>query len=196
MIDLCSLPVKSANAKLVFNNKLFSSPFNNQVQAAEFSGAQWHISLTYSLDYENACRLRGALAELNGVLGTCAIYPVGFHKPRGSGSGNPSVAALTPAGKSVQTVGWAGMDTVLKAGDHVEINGELKVVIADVATNGQGGATLLISPALRKPVPAGTVITVHKPRAQMRLKDDQQLDFDVQPGQKKQVTIQFVERIS
>lgn len=91
------------------------------------------------------------------------------------GTGSPQVnggsqtgSSLTIDGATANVTGW------LKAGDYFEVNGELKMLTADVNTNGSGQATLTFKPALRESPADNTAITVLNPACEMILADDQQ----------------------
>lgn len=66
---------------------------------------------------------------------------------------------------------------VVKAGDYIEVNGELKMVIADATTDGSGLATLEIEPPLRALVSTGQPITINNSKSTFLLVDDDQVKW-------------------
>lgn len=74
----------------------------------------------------------------------------------------------------VLTDGWYPSITVLKAGDKVEIDERLYLLTADAVSSSIGRATLSVRPPLRADVDHAEVVTRTRPRAEMRLVDDDQ----------------------
>lgn len=77
-------------------------------------------------------------------------------------------------GATLKSDGWNADTLILKAGDYVGVNNELKIITADVTSDGTGKADLPIAPILRSTITDNSAITTSNPTAIMRLKDDNQ----------------------
>jgi hypothetical protein len=104
-----------------------------------------------------------------------AIYP-----PLGTASGTPLVNGGSQTGTSLVTDGWSNSQTVLKAGDWIQVQNDLKVymVTADVGSSGAGAATISLYPALRIS-PADNMSIITAPYFTCALTSDLvDIDFD------------------
>lgn len=77
-------------------------------------------------------------------------------------------------GPTLKTDGWATSSAIFKAGDFIGVNNELKIITADVTSDGSGNADLPIAPILRDTIIDNTNIITNSPTAIMKLVDDNQ----------------------
>lgn len=178
------LPVISPDAEswtLSFNTQTFTSDLNGAIQTAELPGARWSVSMTFTNRTGRAAwALQATISKLAGRAGRFYVTPVDWEARLGNASGTGLVAANTSGGTSIPTDGWpADVENLFYAGSYFEVNGELKLVTADVDTDGLGQATIEFVPPLRKAVTDGMQIRYIEPRATMMLEDDEQAGWSL-----------------
>lgn len=161
------------------NTETFTSPLNRSVQTVERPGARWKVSLEFPpMEANQTARLQAFLASLGGMAGRFTLWP---HGRPGTSPYAPLVNGFMSNFKELPTTSWPSNALVLRAGDYLAVGGELKIVTADVTSNGAGQATVPVAPAFRKaPVP-NDVIALQKPRATMMLSADE-YSVSVMPG--------------
>jgi hypothetical protein len=147
------------------NTQTFTSPLNGTMQTLELPGARWRASFTFqNLAEADAAKLQAFLVSLRGQAGRFYLYNFARPKPNGVGTGTPRVNGAGQSGGTLLTDGWTASQTgILKAGDFIGVNGELKMVTADVNSDGSGNATLSIEPPLRSSPADNSAITVTQP---------------------------------
>lgn len=179
---------------LVPNTQAFSSPLDQSTQTVELPGARWTFSLQYPpLDAADARVLKAFLAQLRGMAGRFYLWDHSQPVPRGAVGGSPVVNGAGQSGASLVTSGWSANRTVLKVGDYFQVGGELKIVTADVVSNGSGAATITFEPPLRTSPSNGVAIVTTKASAVFRLVDDKQDRMQVSPGKWHDVSLEGVE---
>ena len=158
---------------LVSNTQTFSSPLSGSVQTLELPGARWQFSLSFAnLHVDDAALLRSTLVKLRGQSGRFYMHNMAHPSPRGAGGGTPVVNGAGQSGTTLATTGWPNSLTVLKAGDFFEVNGELKMAVADATSNGAGAATITFEPPLRASPSNLAAITTNKPKGIFKLDED------------------------
>jgi len=181
---ILSFPNVSADNEswsLVSNTQTFTSPLNGTTQTAALPGARWEATLTYTnRDGVEGKKLQAFLTALRGRAGRFYLSPHDS-TPNGTAAGSGVVNGASQTGGSLITNGWTINQPLLFAtGDYIEVNGELKQVSADVASDGAGNATITFSPDLNQSPPNGAQIISTNPRAVMRLSDDDQSRWSFQ----------------
>ncbi len=171
--------IQACRWALKTNTLLFTSPLSRETQSLELTGARWEV--TYTLTPHNKVEAGVINAFLVGLRGAANSF-YGFDPdrktPQGTGNGTPLVNGASQVGTSLITDGWANSETVLKAGDYFQVGNELKMVTADVTSDGSGNATIAFEPVLRAaPADNATIITTN-PKCIMRLVDDNQAGWD------------------
>lgn len=158
---------------LVSNTQTFTSPLNGTIQTLELPGARWRASFTYqNLSDADAATLQAFLVALRGQAGRFYLWNFARPSPRGVATGTPVVSGAGQTGTSLVTSGWTNSVTgILKTGDFIGVNGELKMLTADASSNGSGVATLNFEPPLRASPANGAAITVTKPTALFMLSE-------------------------
>lgn len=129
---------------------LSESPFTGYQEVEEHDGARWAIDVAIdNLDRDQAMKWLGFLDSLRGQRGTFLYGDELTAQPQGAGGGTPLVAGASQTGFTLDTDGWPNSTTVLKAGDRIQIDNSLYVLVADATSNGSGEVTLDIWPHLR-----------------------------------------------
>ena len=132
----------------------FSLPRKSRASAAEWQA--WGMSL------------RGSFGSFYGYDRTAKTA-------RGVATGTPLVNGADQTGYELVTDGWTTSQTgILLAGDWIEVNGLLRMVVADADSDVSGNATLDISPGLwpgQSPAD-NAAITVSNPKGKFRLVGD------------------------
>jgi hypothetical protein len=158
---------------LASNTQTFASPLNGSIQTVEMPGARWKVAFTLDhLDAADSALLRAFLVKLRGQANRFTLHNLARPYPRGTGGGTPVVSGAGQTGASLTTSGWTISSTVLRAGDYFAVNGELKLVIADVTSNGSGVATVTFEPPLRGSPANGAALTVRAATATFMVDDN------------------------
>jgi len=165
----------TARFGLETNTQKFESPFTKVSQRVLLSGSRWMASFSLpAMKRDTAAAWQAFFLNLEGAANTFYGYDPDGVIPRGTAKGAPLVNGGSQTGSSLLTDGWLASQTVLRAGDYFSVNGELKMVTADVTSNGGGNATISFKPALRDSPLNNAVITVDRPICIMALVDDLQ----------------------
>ncbi|WP_137923954.1 hypothetical protein [Cupriavidus sp. 2SB] len=152
------------------NTETFTSPLNRSTQTVERPGARWEVTLEFPpMDSIMTGRLQGFLASLGGMAGRFTLWP---HARPGSATYAPQVNGAMSNFKSLPTKSWPASTKVLRAGDYLAVGGELKMVTADVTSDGAGLASVPVAPAFRNAPANNAAITLDRPRAIMMLATD------------------------
>lgn len=174
------------------NTKTFRSPFNGASQTVRFPGTRWVCSLTFNnLSDEKARRIDSLVAELDGEYGRVKIRDWG--RSGRTPAGSPLVDGANQTGTELHSKGWAAGTVVLRQGDYITVNDELKMVTADVSSASNGTALIPFAPMLRSSPPANAVIEVANPYGIFKLKDNQQGTGNRVPGVFTSYTLEFEE---
>lgn len=160
-----------ARWRLMGNSQIFRSPLSGAEQTIELQGSVWVVSLDYDIhNLEVYSELEAFLNSLNGMATSFYLWNHARENPRGVATGTPLVDGASQTGKTLSTKGWTpGVTGILKAGDMIAVNGELKQVKTDTNSDGSGLADITISPALRASPLDNAPITVTKALGTFRL---------------------------
>jgi hypothetical protein len=170
---------RSSRFGLRANTQSFESPLNRTVQTIELTGARWFA--TYELPAmkrAQAAAWQAFLMALQGRAGRFFGFDPDARNPRGTGAGTPLVNGAGQTGSSLISDGWSASQVVLRAGDYLAVNGELKMVTADVTSNGAGQATIAFKPSLRASPADNAALTLVNASCAMMLIDDEQAAWD------------------
>jgi len=124
----------------------------------------------------DAATWQAFIMSLQGQTGTFLLGDPLKATPLGAGGGSPVVdgadqsgAELAISGAPASVTGW------LKAGDHIQVGTgattHLHAVLKDVNTNGSGGATIDVWPALRGAPANGGAVVINSPKGIWRMTD-------------------------
>ncbi len=174
------------------NSKTFRSPFNGASQTVRFPGTRWVCSLTFNnLSDDKSRRIDALIAALDGEYGRVKIRDWG--RDGRTPAGAPVVSDPNQSGVELYSKGWTPGRVVLRTGDYLTVNNELKIVTADVSSNSSGVAIIPIAPMLRSAPPANAKIEVAAPFGIFKLKDNQQGAGNRVPGVFTSYTLEFEE---
>lgn len=160
------------------NTQRFESPITKAVQRVLLGGGRWTVTYTIRRMRANetlAAQWIAFFLNLQGSFGAFNAYDPDRQTPRGVATGTPLVKNGSQTGSSLTTDGWtASVPGIMKAGDYFSVNGELKQLTADAASDGSGNATLSFKPPLRSSPADNAPLTVQRPTCTMILADDMQ----------------------
>jgi hypothetical protein len=143
--------------------------------------------------------LDAAGAQIYAGVVNSGMYIWGAQWEPGSTPGDylaTTTTALTElqTGASLRSGGWTPATAgILKAGDYLGVNGELKLLTTDAASDAFGNALLTFEPPLRASPPDASALTISQPTAVFRLLDDDQDTVQIQPPLRGSVTLTFEE---
>lgn len=166
---------------LVSNTQGFVSPLAATVQTVELPGARWRCRMTFeNLSDADGRTLKAFLTKLNGMAGRFYYGDPSFliDGPQGALGGTPLVNGASQTGNTLNVDGWsASVTDILKAGDYIQFTNadggrELKMITADVSSNGSGETALEVYPAIRVSPADNAAITVTGATCQMMLNSD------------------------
>lgn len=174
------------------NTKTFRSPFNGASQTVRFPGTRWLCTLTFSnLKDEKSRRIDALVASLDGEYGRVKIRDWG--REGRAPAGAPVVSDPNQTGVQLYSKGWTPGKVVLRTGDYLTVNNELKMVTEDVSSNASGVAIIPIAPMLRSSPAANSRIEVAAPYGIFKMKDNSQGEGSRTPGVFTSYTIEFEE---
>lgn len=159
-VDLPDTNIASLDLRMRSVVAVSENPFNGDQQIQEYYGGRWEISVGLGLmDRERAAPWIGFFAALRGQRGTFTLGSYVQQTPQGTAGGTPLVDGGSQTGYSLVTDGWNNLETVLKAGDFIQIDTSLYQVAQDVTSNGSGQATIELWPNLRGHADNSSIIT-------------------------------------
>lgn len=176
------------------NSKTFRSEFTGSSQVARFPGSRFKCSMTFnSLDDERARILEALITSLDGEFGRVRIKSYGRKGVKTGGA--PVVAVADQTGLNLISKGWPPSSELLKVGQFITVNDELKQLTADLISDASGNAVIAFAPQLRYSPPVGSVIETEHPTGIFKLSDNKQGKFKRQRkrGVRSSVTLDFEE---
>ena len=134
MADFPNIEPDAEQIGLVANTQIYESPLTRGVQTASLNGSRWMASPTYNnRNGKDARDLRAFIFNQDGTAGRFNYYPFTADN-LGTHAGAGVVDGAGQVGKSLLTKGWdADQELLFAAGDYLTINGEMKMVTADVS---------------------------------------------------------------
>ena len=125
--------------------------FTNTQQVVEHEGAQWTTTMTLPpMKKDKAAQWLAFFMSLRGRRGTFKLGDQDRKTIQGVATGTIRVNGASQTGNQVALDGFANStNNVFKAGDYIQINSYLYMVIEDVNSNGSGEANVKIEPSLR-----------------------------------------------
>ncbi len=130
------------------------SPFTFQQQIFEHEGSQWRCTMTLPpMKKDKAAQWLAFFMSLRGRRGTFKLGDQDRKTIQGTATGTVRVNGASQTGNQVALDGFtASRANVFKAGDYIQINSYVYMVIEDVSANGSGEANVKIEPALRSTI--------------------------------------------
>ncbi|MDR3381732.1 hypothetical protein [Cupriavidus basilensis] len=194
-----SLVPARATWGLQSNTETFTSPLNRSIQTTERPGARWKVTLELpSMTADKRGRLEAFLASLGGMAGRFRLWPharpvsavgvgasdaglvLDFLNQAYQAQGTPAVSGALSDFRVLPSKFWPASTLVLRAGEYLEVGGELKIVTADVVSDASGGAAIPIAPPFRMAPQVNAELVLDRPRATMMLIND---EYSVSVGQ-------------
>ena len=174
--------IKTQNWKLERVVAVTESPFTNQQQVFEHDGAQWSATMTLPpMKKDNASVWLAFFLSLRGRRGTFKLGDQDKKTIQGTATGTILVNGASQTGNQIALDGFANSaNNVFKAGDYIQINSYLYMVIEDVNSNGSGEANVKIEPALRsgiEPINDNATVIYTNTTTLMRL-DNNEFQWD------------------
>lgn len=192
VLDFPSVSPSSETWSLAYNTQSFSSALSGITQTTELPGAQWKAMLTFTnLTPQKAAQLKAFLVQMRGRSGRCWLSPNAERLSQGVG--DPRVNGAGQTGTAINADGFDANTLVVATGDYIEIDGELKMAIADTISDGSGNGVISFEPPLVRAPTDGNEVRVIAPRCRMRLVDDKQASFALSLPQIYNVTLMFEE---
>jgi hypothetical protein len=112
-------------------------------------------------DRRKSRQVDALIASLDGEYGRVKIRDWG--RPGRTSAGDPLVSDPDQSGTELHSKNWPADSLVLRAGDYITVNDELKMVTADVTSAANGTAIIPVAPMLRSSPPANSPIEVANP---------------------------------
>lgn len=143
----------------------FRARLTGKRQTLSWPFALWTAECTF-IEYDqfkknDVLSLRAFQVELEGQVNIFRLPLVDGQSPSTGYIGPEGVVAgAGQVGRVVNTSGWSNSTLLLKRGDWISINDELKMVMQDVTSSGSGTATISFLPALRRAPPNSSVTKV------------------------------------
>lgn len=181
--------------QLVSNSKTFTSTFTGSVQTVRFPGSRWRCSMSFNnLTDEQARVLEAFVAELDGESGRVKISD--WARSGLTQRGKPKVSQPNQSGKLLESKDWLPNSIVLRIGDYITVNDELKRVTANVISDAQGNATIPIVPILRYAPAVNDLIENEAPYGIFKLTSNDQGNFQRKPGILTSTSLSFEEALT
>lgn len=152
----------------------FASPLTGAAQSVTVPGSRWLCTLQWaSMVRADADVLQALLVQLRGRSNRLVVWPLPRPAPRGVGGGTPVVYLGGQTGSSINVDGLTPSTTgIYLPGDFLGIGGELKMVTAQVDSDGFGNGTINFEPPLRASPADDSAIVTNQPTAKFMLQND------------------------
>ena len=183
------------------NTQTFTSPLSRATQSAELPGAMWIATLQMAPMREDRWRAWSAwVAQLRGAAGRFRLTPPHAALPAGGEVAGSLTVSQIVSSTVLRVAGLPPSTTSLRTGDLVHVvtgtdRQELKILVADVETNGSGLALMTFEPPLRRQPAVGAAVVCNGPSAIMRFVDDDQGALSLAAGPKAVTRLSIVEAI-
>ena len=127
------------------------SPFTAQQQVYQHEGEQWKATFSLPpMKKDKAAIWLSFLLQLRGIRGTFKIGDQDRKNIQGVATGTILVNGANQIGNSIDLDGFANStNNVFKAGDYIQINSYLYMIVENANSNGSGQSNVKIEPSLR-----------------------------------------------
>ena len=157
-----------------------SSPFTYSSQVYKFTGAKWSAVVSLPpMKREQAVEWQSFFMRLQGQFGTFLMGDPDASAVRGTIANTVAVNADFAVGAYDVTIDGADASEsqLFKTGDYVQFNSgansKLHMIIADVASDGSGVATLPIEPPLSAALLNNATVSYASPKCVMRMTNNE-----------------------
>jgi hypothetical protein len=153
---------------IVSNSRQFVSPLTGAIQTAQRTGTRWRASLNFqNLFDSDRAAMQGFLSQLQATANNFFLQDHSYTR-RADGDGTVRVDGASQTGNSLDLDGFTSGTYAFLVGDFFEVNGELKMCVAD-STITAGAATVEFVPELRAAPDDNTVLEIDTPKGTFRL---------------------------
>lgn len=158
-----------------------ASPFSGEIQTIEMPGARWQGSFDWSgLNEDDAGLWQAFMVKLRGQAGRFNMHRLDRPAPRGvaianlaNPANNPKVVAIGDSTQFRCDNFHPNVQKILRAGDMIGMGGELKMVIDDFSSDGNGECFFIVEPPMRVlPSINVTEVILTKPTAIFMVTED------------------------
>ena len=171
------IKIASSRIGLSVNQSVFASELTRKISVQSIGSGtsdRWEgLWTTPHLSVADFASLSAWLLSLKGQEKTFYAYDPDRTSPNGvadTGPSSPLIKGASQTGRTIITDGWAlSTAGLLKAGDYIGVNGQYVMVMEDVSSDGLGGATISIEPALRGSPPDNSPVIFDNPKMTARL---------------------------
>lgn len=164
---------KSVTFRMVTKSAMNSSPFTGHQQITAFPGQWWEVDIELPLMARaQAADWQAFLASLNGNEGYFSLGDPDGSIPRGVATGTPLVNGSGQTGQDLNIKGWTPSTVgIMKAGDYIQVENNLYMVLQDVDSDVGGDATVSLFPKIRVAHPDSSSVVVNNTQGHFRLVD-------------------------
>lgn len=188
-----SITPSSSSWTIVSNQRQFISPLTGAIQTAQRTGNRWMATLEFAnLTGADRAIMQAFLSQLTATANNFYLEDHSYTR-RADGAGTPLVNGASQTGNELITDGWTSGSYAMRRGDLFEVNGELKMAVADAAITA-GAATIDFVPELRAAPADNAAITISNPKGIFRLTAPQ-ASWSNQPGVFSTFSLEAVEDV-
>lgn len=175
------VPIAQSHWELVPRTQSFESELSGDGQDLALPGDRWKLQITVTdLMGREARTFSAFVNRLRGRAGRFYMTPPGCGTPFGTVAGAGVVSGAGQTGDTLITSGWTpGQAELFAIGDYFQVGFELKQIVAVIASNGAGAATLQFTPPLRNSPANGAAIITSNPVCIMKPADNSQGACDI-----------------
>lgn len=174
LITFPNIGIDDFEFSLETNHDATSSPFTRRSQVKIKDGARWVISLRFkNMRPSESALLNSFLWQCDGPVGTFYL-PDYLYAIKPEPATHPKVSLSDQTGKSLATKDWPANQTVLSAGDYIQVAGQMRGVTADVVSDGTGLATIPLSHRFYSTPLVDDSVNYWNPKALFMLEDNRQ----------------------
>ena len=188
-----SIVPSASSWEIVSNSRQFVSPLSGAIQTAIRGGNRWRATLTFdNLTGADRAVMQAFLSQLQATANNFYLEDHSYTR-RADGAGTARVNGASQTGNELITDGWTSGSYAFLRGDYFEVNGELKMVVADAAISA-GAATVQFVPELREAPDDNATLTLANPKGIFRLSTPTS-GWSNQPGVFSTFTLEAVEDV-
>ena len=161
---------------------VYESPWTGSVQVQEHTGKFWEIILEIPpMNRPEYAAWESFIFSLRGRVGTFKAGPQYASTSQGDNDGSDKTVESIDSTSTKLTVSGFSSSTngVMKEGDYIEVNNELKIVRKDADSDNSGEADLHIEPFFRKDPAQGDTVIIEDPKGVFRLTDEPKMDVEL-----------------
>ncbi len=168
------LPISASAQSLIFMTatRTFESPFTGSIQSVGRNADRWLINLQFNgVTGSRKAQMKAFILKLRGPANRFFTRDFDYSGARGTPTGTPLVQGASQSGSSLITDGWTPSTAIFKEGDEFQVGNFLKMITADVSSDGGGNATLSFEPQLHSSPANNAALDVTDPTGQFIMMD-------------------------